>query len=214
MAWVDGSPGIDDEQALLWVSGPGGTSWRSAGRPVPIAGHPYYVAPAIAPDGSQMYLSYNAFLNDYQDTTATPRSLVGGLLRSSVAADGTPSDWTVVDTGEQGDPRASSQNNIVAEFLGDYVYAIATRTYGAGVYNDVRDAEDCPAVDRYRQAYEDGVRAGELPPIAIEDSPAERDAEEEAAPQEAAAAPARPSITAQCPADFGNSDIYGATSAP
>jgi hypothetical protein len=209
MAWVDGSLGINNERALLWVSGPGGTTWRSAGT-VPITGRPYYVAPAIAPDGSQMYLSYNAFLNTYQPTTGTPRSLVGGLLRSGVAADGTASGWSAVDTGTPGDPRGSSQNNIVAEFLGDYVYAIATRTYGAGVYNDARNAADCPAVDAYRQAYEEGVLAGVLPPIAIEDSPAERDAQQE----QDAQAPPRPSITASCPVNFGDSDIYGATSAP
>jgi hypothetical protein len=90
------------------------------------------------------------------------------------------------------------------------VYAIGTRTYGAAVYNDARNAADCPAVDAFRQAYESGVRAGQLPPIATEDSPAEQDA----GTADAAGAPARPSITAQCSPDFGNSDIYGATSAP
>jgi hypothetical protein len=208
MSWVDGSLGINNERALLAVSGPGGTSWRSAGS-VPVGGRPYYVAPAIAPDGSQMYLSYNAFRNNYATTTGTPRSLVGGLLHSGVAADGSPTGWSAVDTGTPGDPRGSSQNNIVAEFLGDYVYAVATRNYGAGVYNDARNAADCTAVDDYRQAYENGVRDGSLPPIATEDSPAEADDE---APAEPAAAPAKPSITG-CPADFGNSDIYGATSA-
>jgi hypothetical protein len=209
MAWVDGSQGIGAERALVATSRDRGASWRTG--TVPITGHPYYVAPALAPDGSQMYLSYNAFLTPYQPTTGTPRSLVGGLLHSGVAADGTPSGWSAVDTGTPGDPRGTSQNNIVAEFLGDYVYAIGTRTYGAGVYNDARNAADCEAVDTYRQAYENGVIAGDLPPIAMEDSPAERDDPQQAP---AATAPARPSITGRCTADFGNSDIYGATSAP
>jgi hypothetical protein len=122
-----------------------------------------------------------------------------------------------VDTGTSGDPRGTSQNNLVAEFLGDYVYAIGTRTYGAGVYNDARNAADCPAVDAYRQAYEDGVIAGDLPPQAQDDSPAERDDQAEA--EEAAAdangtPPDRPSITTQCSVDFDNSDIFRATSAP
>jgi hypothetical protein len=209
MAWVDGSLGINNERALLAVSGPGGSSWRSAGS-VEVGGRPYYVAPAIAPDGKAMYLSYNAFQTLYQETTGTPRSLIGGLLTSGVSASGSPTGWSTVDTGTPGDPRGSSQNNIVAEFLGDYVYAIATRDYGAGVYNDARNAAHCKAVDDYRQAYENGVHDGSLPPIATEDSPAEED---DAAP-EPAAAPTKPSITAQCAPAFGNSDIYAATSAP
>jgi len=170
------------------------------------------VAPALAPDGSRLYLSYNAFTTNYQETTATPRALVGGLLSTGLSGSGAPTGWAPVDTGTPGDPRGTSQNNLVAEFLGDYVYAVATRTYGAGVYNDARNAADCTAIDAFRQAYENGVLAGELPPIATEDSPAERDDEQDADAD--AAAPARPSITVQCSPDFGNSDIYGATSAP
>jgi hypothetical protein len=70
------------------------------------------------------------------------------------------------------------------EFLGDYVYAIATNTYGAGVWNDVRNAADCPAIDAYRYSVQTGGTVA--PP----------------APQQ------------DCPATFGNSDIYGWTSAP
>jgi hypothetical protein len=213
MAWVDGSMGINNERALLSSSRDGGDSW-TAPSAVPVPGRPYYVAPGIAPDGSRLYLSYNAFTTTYQPTTATPRALVGGLLQTALSATGAPTGWSAVGAGAPGDPRGSGQNNLVAEFLGDYVYAIGTRTYGAGVYNDARNAADCPAVDAYRQAYEDGVAAGDLPPMAQEDSPAERDDQAEADAGADAAAPARPSITAQCSPDFGNADIYGATSAP
>jgi hypothetical protein len=112
-----------------------------------------------------------------------------------------------IHRGAAGDARGSSQNNLAAEFLGDYVYGVATRTYGAGVWNDVRDAADCPAVDGYRQALHDqAVAAGA----------------QTAAPEEpgdggdpaAAAAATRPDVQQVCPATFGNSDIYGFSSLP
>jgi uncharacterized protein YgiB involved in biofilm formation len=76
----------------------------------------------------------------------------------------------------------SSQNNLVGEFLGDYVYAVATRTYGAAVWNDTRNAADCPAIDAWRQALATGDTSVPRP-----------------APQQ------------DCPATFGNSDIFGGT---
>jgi hypothetical protein len=57
---------------------------------------------------------------------------------TGIGAGGAPGDRDTVYTGPSGDARGSSQGRILDnEFLGDYVYAIATRTYGVGVW-DVR----------------------------------------------------------------------------
>ena len=74
-----------------------------------------------------------------------------------------PGAWTTLHRSPVGDPRASSQNDLQAEFLGDYVYADATNTYGTGVWNDVRAGQDCPAIDTWRQELRDGT-AEEDPP--------------------------------------------------
>ena len=122
---------------------------------------------------------YTAFTTPYQPTTAAPRALVGVVLHADTGGSGPTGAFTELHRGTPGDPRGSSQNNLAGEFLGDYVYAVATRTYGAAVWNDARNAADCPAIDAWRQALADG----QSPPAP--------------APQQ------------QCPATFGNSDIFG-----
>jgi hypothetical protein len=64
------------------------------------------------------------------------------------------------------------------------VYAVAGNSYATAVWNDVRDAAVCPAISAYRAS----VQAG-----ADVTAPA---------PQQ------------DCPATFGNTDIFGWTSAP
>ena len=78
-----------------------------------------------------------------------------------------------------GDPRASSANALTDEFIGDYVYATATRTYGAAVWNDTRRGADCQAIDAYRAALQAGTAA------------------------------TAPAPEQDCPPTFGNSDIFG-----
>ncbi len=156
----------------------GGTTW-SAPRNIETAGDfGFYTAPAISPNGSDVYVVYNAFTTPFQPTTSTPRSLVGVVLHADVASGGTGA-FTEIHRGLPGDPRGSSANSLTSEFLGDYVYAVATRTYGAAVWNDVRHAADCPAVDAWRESLQTG---GSVP---------------------------KPAPNTVCPPTFGNSDIFG-----
>ena len=180
-AWADGRDGLNNEHVLFSYSTGGGNpgTW-SAPTAIESAGdRGYYAAPAISPDGSTVYVVYNAFTTPYRTNTTDPRGLVGVVKRASVAGSGTVGAFTQVHRGVVGDPRGSSQNNQVIEFLGDYVYAVATNTYGAAVWNDVRDAADCPAEDAFRFSVQTG---GSVP---------------------------RPAPQADCPATFGNSDIRG-----
>jgi hypothetical protein len=177
-AWADGRDGLNNEHVLFSYSTGGGNpgTWSDP-TPIESAGdRGYYAAPAISPDGSTVYVVYNAFTTPYRTDTSSPRGLVGVVKRASVSGG-------VVGTFDEvhrvGDPRGSSQNNLVMEFLGDYVYAVATNTYGAAVWNDVRDAADCPAIDAFRQSFQEG---GSVP---------------------------RPAPQQDCPATFGNTDIRG-----
>jgi len=140
-----------------------------------------FAAPAISPKGSDVYVVYNAFITPFRDNTTDPRTLVGVVKHADSSANpAVPTGaFTQLHRGAPGDPRGSSANALISEFLGDYVYAVATRTYGAGVWNDARNAADCPAIDAWRQALQNGL------------------------------APPAPAPQQDCPANFGNSDIYG-----
>src|SRR6266566_6154106 len=136
-----------------------GATW-STPQPVETAGdRGYYTAPSISPNGTDVYVAYNAFTTPYQPTTATPRNLVGVVKHAdSSTSPGTPTGaFTELHRSPGGDPRGSSQNNLVGEFLGDYVYAVATRAYGAAVWNDTRNAADCPAIDAWRESLRTGT---------------------------------------------------------
>ncbi len=217
MAWASGDASLFHYGDAMYAHSENRGQSFSAAQPIPLESgdHAYYVAPALSPNGTDVYVAYNAFTTDYQPDTSTPRGLVGGLIHAPIMGDYEAGAWDTIDRGVPGDPRGSSQNNLVAEFLGDYVYAVGTRTGGAGVWNDVRNAADCSQVDAYRQQYENDVRAGLIPPNAKEDSPAgARDgATAGAAPKGGGGTPpTKPDVygePAPCAQNFGNSDIYG-----
>jgi hypothetical protein len=179
MSYVSGS--LATPHVFFTESTNRGTTW-STPRPIESPGdRGYYAAPAISPNGTDVYVVYNAFTTPFQPTTATPRALVGVVEHADAGATGATGAFTELHRGDPGDPRSSSANALISEFLGDYVYAAATRTYGAAVWNDTRNGADCPAIDAWRQALQNGQ------------------------------SPAAPAPEQDCPANFGNSDIYGGT---
>ena len=178
MAWADGA--LNEEKALVQYSDDGGATWSNPLNAATLGDRPNFPAIAISPDGHKVYLTYNAFLAPWQETTANPRPLQGvargvnGNSLSNVSA------WSTLFRGATGDARGSSANALNSEFLGDYNYAIATRDFGVLLWNDVRDAASCPAIDAYRQSLVAGT------PIAP------------------------PAPASDCPPTFGNSNIFGA----
>jgi hypothetical protein len=176
-----GFNGGSAEHVFVRTSTNGGDSW-SAKVAVERAGdRGMYTAPAFSPDGDDIYLVYNAFTTPYRDDTTSARGLVGVVLHADVGANGMPGAWTELHRGVVGDPRASAQNNIVMEFLGDYVYAAATNEYAVAVWNDVRDGDVCGPVQSWR---------------------ADMQADPSTFPD------GRPAIQQQCLATFGNTDIF------
>ncbi|MET9317732.1 sialidase family protein [Kribbella sp. NPDC003505] len=179
MTWSDGRAGLNHEQLMLTWSARGGTSWVT---PAPLAltagDRPVYTAPAVSPDGSDLYIVHNSFTTPYRANTTDPRGLVGEVRHANVSG-GVPSGWTTLERVPGGDPRGSSANALISEFLGDYVYAAATNDRAVAVWNDAHEAGVCASINAYRASL---YTTSPLP---------------------------APNVLATCPATFGNTDILG-----
>ncbi|MFL5981252.1 MAG: sialidase family protein [Gaiellaceae bacterium] len=191
LAWSDGptpsdtAPGPNEEVRVMWSRNRGG-SWTSAGIASPASDRPDMAAIAISPDGSDAYLTYDNFLQPWQSTTATERLFRGVVRHADVnPLTGVIGAWSDIHRAPTGDARGSSANALVDEFLGDYNYAFATNDFVVAAWNDARNAAVCPAINAYRQDIVNGTAAG------------------------GASDPTRPAPQQQCPATFGNTDIFG-----
>lgn len=206
LAWPDGptpssTSGGLNEEALVRYSTNGGNTYQNGGSASVASDRPNFPAIAISPDGLDVYMTYDAFLQPWQSTTAAARLQQGVVLHADVAASGDPGTWLERHRAPIGDARGSSQNNLVAEFLGDYNYVDATNDFSVAVWNDVRNAADCPAMDAFRQAFVEDVLDGTAQPLR-ENPLNRRDPNNHAEGL-------LPAPNQDCPPTWGNSDIWG-----
>ncbi|MBW8741857.1 MAG: exo-alpha-sialidase [Acidobacteria bacterium] len=189
--WADNDGNINANTAQMSWSLDGGSTW-AAPLTASLAGdRPLYAAPAISPTGDRMYVVYEADTAPWRGADMTsPRPYHGVFLTAPVAGGGAPGSWSIVYDGStdtaagHNDLRATYPgHDIYQERVGDYVYAAATATYGLSVWTDAQRATVCTPVQSYRAA---SLAAGER------------------------ALPA-PWPLADCPATFGNTDTWSAT---
>lgn len=185
-AWSDGRLGLNNEKTLLSWSTDGGSTW-SVPTIASLAGdRSLYSAPAISPTGDRLYVVYEGPQTPWQGADMTTPRLYHGVFRTApIGSSGAPGAWSTIESGPLGDLRASYPgHDIYQERIGDYVYAAATATYGASVWTDLRDAGVCPAVQAWRAA---SFAAGHR------------------------VLPGAPWPLTDCPATWGNTNIYAAT---
>jgi hypothetical protein len=200
------------ERAPVYVSTNGGASFAHTGDAAAAGDRPDFPALAFSPDGTDLYVTYMAFHQPWQTTTAAPR-MFEGVVRHRSGITGTFSE---VHRGAPGDARASSANGLTAEFLGDYNDVDATRAGAVAVWNDARNALDCAAIDAYRQANYEFMTGGATP-TAGEQLAVPRPGSSPTPPKDAGTPPTAPAPQVVCdPPDpqttlFGNTDIYAAT---
>jgi hypothetical protein len=187
LGWTEGptptSASQSNEEVHVLTSTNGGSTWNGPVVASPPSDRPDFPAIAISPDGTDVYVTYMAFLQPWQSTTATPRMFQGVVRHADIDA-GAIGAWSELNRSPAGDARGSSANALIDEFLGDYDFVAATNDYAIATWNDARNASDCPAIDAYRQDVVNGTAAG------------------------IASDPTRPAPQQACVPTFGNTDIF------
>jgi hypothetical protein len=181
-AWSD-APVLNGERTDVSFSTNGGSSWTTP-QAVSLPGdRPLYSAPAIAPDGSRAYVVYEADTAPWAGADFTsPRPYHGVFVTSALDASGAPTGWTTALDEPPGDLRATYPgHDLYQERVGDYVYAAASLGYGVGVWASAINASVCDAIQNWRAA---SFAAGHR------------------------VLPGAPWPLTDCPATFGNTDIY------
>ena len=175
LTWDDGSDGLGNEHVYLKMSGDGGSNWTPKQALEGAGDRPAMPSGALSPDGSAFYLVYSAFLDPFREQVGSVDPAydnVDGRRFQAVVR-----SWPVSGTslgamqeqerGAIGDARASSANSLIDEFLGDYNMMSATNAGAVAVYITAENAQQCQAINDYRDALvleaEGGAPAGDAP---------------------------------------------------
>jgi hypothetical protein len=169
LGWSDGSGGLNHEHALVQLSSNGGTSWTSPVQVEQSGDRPDFAFIGLSPNGSDLYVVYDGFSDPFRNDTTSTRQFVG-VTRHADLSGTSLSGLGTLDRGAVGDSRGSASNALIDGFIGDYNTVAATNAGAVSVFNDARDAADCPAIDAFRQATFDGT-AGAPPPPATDCAP-------------------------------------------
>jgi hypothetical protein len=180
LAWADASLGLNNERALVQLSNDRGAQWSGPFDATDTAAGDRPDFPAVALSPNGQTL-YVVYDAFLQpfQQDNTAPRMFQGVVRSAPVTGTSVGTFTTLHRGDPGDARGSTANALDSEFLGDYNYAQATNSAVTAVWNDGRNETDCPAVDAYRDSL-----------LTSTPNP-------------------KPAPLTDCPATFGNSDIYG-----
>lgn len=198
LVWPDAATGSG---RVLYVTSATGASW-SAPATVSTAAQGYaFDASVSAAPGGRVDVGWQSVTHVVDKATfGTGNARVDAFVAQSA---GTGFAAVQVNTAPS-DPAASAQNNLRAQFWGDYGTIVSSADAAYYTYTDSRRGVGCPAVDAFQHFVVDNG----LPNAEEKETTAKDAGVEDAAD---AVKPAPPLV---CPPQFGNTDAYVATVTP
>jgi hypothetical protein len=188
LAWADGTDGLNNEHVYLQLSSDGGSTWSGKTDVQALGDRGLMPAIALSPNGRDLYLAYDGVLDPFRYSVSGvdpehARRFQPVVRHADLAGTALSGMSTLYRSGI-GDGRASSSNGLIDEFLGDYNMVSATDAGAVAVYISAQDADQCQAINDYRQSLVDQTDHGTAPGAA-------------------------PAPGTACANRFGNTDIRG-----
>lgn len=169
LAWDDGGSALGDEHLYLKLSSDG-VNWSDKTDVKEPGDRPAMPSVALSPNGNDLYLVYSAFLNPFRwtvgsiDPTDTDHTRqFQAVVRHADVSGTSISNLQTLSRGGVGDARASSANALIDEFLGDYNQVSANDTGAVAVYITAENADQCQAINDYRDSLVNQVENGTTP---------------------------------------------------
>jgi hypothetical protein len=148
-------------------------------------------------DTGRVDLGWQAMTAADPSTFGTGNAQINSYYASS-AAGGTAFTAPTTVSRLPSDPAASAQNNLQRQFWGDYNTLVSRGNQAWFIYTDSRNGVGCPAVDAYQRFL---VTSG----AAIEE---EEHGAERTTGKDALEEGVKPAPPTDCPAQFGNTDVF------
>jgi hypothetical protein len=152
VAWSNrtGDPTNGHAVVLVTKSTNGGLSWSTPVMAADVSGRSAFFASVTTDPSGNVDVAFLA-LDDVPTGTAPGAGVVhyDAYLVRSTTGGATFSSPAVISTASS-DPDGSSTNSLTAQFLGDYITAVADSSHVYAVWTDSRNAKSCAAVDAFR----------------------------------------------------------------
>jgi hypothetical protein len=166
LAWADGTDGLNHEHVYSMLSN-GGATWTPKTDLQDGSDRGLMPAVALSPNGKDLYVTYDGVLDPFRwsVTGVAPENArrFQAVVRHADISGTTMSNLQTLYRGGQGDGRASSANSLIDEFLGDYNQVSATNNGAIAVYISTQDADQCQAINEFRQSLVDQTDHGTAP---------------------------------------------------